>query len=1158
MSNLPKIIDNQHKTLLEVITNISPNYKDLSIATGYWDLEGTKQVLDSINAYEHIRLLIGREPLINRHRLGSPEIDFPEMDINSDLSNIPVSAENKETIAKIKSLIESGKLEVRIYRKSFLHAKCYIFGNYNSDSAVGIIGSSNFTGNGLTANAELNSLESDHRIVTYRPQTKEQETGHLYWFDTFWDNSEPWSGKFSDILGMSPVGDMLYSPYETYIKTLHDLYLEELEDEKLEISGSGENPLLDFQIKNVYALKRRLNKYGVAMLADSVGLGKTYTALEVIKQYLVGTGTKQRVEIICPKSLVSQWKSEMQKQGLHNLRSPITLQNPEQIKEEQKLDDIAGVSLFVIDEAHNLKNRAGKRFAQIVEWIKNNPGAHVLLLTATPINNQLSDITNQILLGSRGMADIFKLTVVDSSGQTVQKDFNQAIEDLKKKINKDVTSGNPIDYEYIRQIMAPILRTFVVRRTRQGIQKEYGSLVVNGKSLKFPTVVPEVTEYGFNPEVSNAVQQVTTDLFDVQNFYNLNVNQIIDYTQDLKHPIDQIVPKLEATGKPTQPSSPISYMYKNVLLLGFLPYRYQIYKTRHYGKTRSQIRELKLPSSESKSLFQQISMYGILRTVFLKRLESSVDAFKKSLDIYERKLNVFEEGIKDNKIVSMKDFVDLEKLFNTYGDDQSSELKIDDDQVVDTITANNYALVALQNDIASEREVIALLKKQLALLNQDDSKIKAFANLLANLKDKQNSGKKVLVFSFFSDTVEYLRKNLNHYAPWINEGDNAGYVSSSSHDDAGDMAERFSPNAQNVQLSGRKEIDYLVSTDVLSEGQNLQDCGVLINYDLHWNPVRMIQRNGRINRIGSPHDFVYVYNITPEKQLEEYLQLVSRLEGKINLIRNTIGTDTPVLAETENPLEFTDKWSDIYSASKSARENAMQLAEQSADLLLAEDEFVSDLKEFHSSCDQGYRSEVYGISAGKWGVMPTKTVRSGERPAILAMNTLLDSTGSIIGHTFVSSDKSGTTTRSIPQLQALEWLRTDKDDNGRTHDKISLNKEEIRQIIDIKSQTYEEDGVINSEKPQERSVLDIMYESHVSEEDIDLVRLAYATNNVLAREKIRKLVGSIVRAKRDNLGYLDSMQELILLAQSEKTSSKQVKQAFDLVIQQLIYVKDNS
>jgi len=424
MTNLPKIIDNDRKDLLSSFQVISKDHDTLSIATGYWDLKGMQEVFDCIKGYKKIRLLIGREPLIPRHKQFRPEPDYPDKDFFYDLEQMQPTVELKVLVKSIKELINSNLLEVRVYRKNFLHAKCYIFGDYASDNAIGIIGSSNFTKSGLTLNTELNALEADHRIVTFKPQSKKQEVGHLYWFDQFWNDptTEEWNGEFTELIAHSPVGDTLFSPYETYIKTLHDLYLDELIEEDIDKSIKGSHDLFDFQTKNVQALMRRLNKYKVAMLADSVGLGKTYTAIEVIKQYLTGEEGLRRVEIICPKSLVNQWQTELATQGVVNLR-PITLQNPRMIDEQSTLDNIASVSLFVIDESHNLKNRAGKRFQQIVEWIENNPKAHVLLLTATPINNQLSDIVNQILLGARGESHILKVTSIGK--QTVQIDFNQ-------------------------------------------------------------------------------------------------------------------------------------------------------------------------------------------------------------------------------------------------------------------------------------------------------------------------------------------------------------------------------------------------------------------------------------------------------------------------------------------------------------------------------------------------------------------------------------------------------------------------------------------------------------------------------------------------------------------------------------------------------------
>jgi len=384
---LPKIIDNNNKILLDVIENISPKHDELSIATGYWDLPGTQLIIEKLKEYKKIRLLIGREPSIPRYKAEKPEPDYPESDIFYDLEKLSQDQNFQQVIVDIKELIKKGVLEVRVYRKSFLHAKCYIFGNYESHEAVGIIGSSNFTKNGLTQNTELNALEPDHRIVTYKPRTDKQEVGHLFWFDQFWNDpsSENWDGKFIELLEQSPVGDVLFSPYESYIKTLHDLYKEELEEEDLDSSIKGKYDLFDFQVKNAHAIRRRLKKYKVAMLADSVGLGKTITAIEVMKQYLTSDEGVRRVEIICPKSLKEQWTKELASQGVFNLM-PVTLQNPQEIDSKFKLDHIASVALFVIDESHNLKNRSGKRYEHIVKWLKNNPKAHVLLLTATPID----------------------------------------------------------------------------------------------------------------------------------------------------------------------------------------------------------------------------------------------------------------------------------------------------------------------------------------------------------------------------------------------------------------------------------------------------------------------------------------------------------------------------------------------------------------------------------------------------------------------------------------------------------------------------------------------------------------------------------------------------------------------------------------------------
>lgn len=1130
--NLPKIIDNNRKKLVDVFNEIAQNHTELSIATGYWDLDGMKLVLSSVNNYSKIRLLIGREPLIPRHKLIVPELDYPDQDFKFDLSMIAPDSGLKEVVIKIKELIAEGRLEVRVYRKNFLHAKCYIFGSYESSEAVGIIGSSNFTKNGLTQNSELNSLESDHRVVVFQPKTQEQEVGHLYWFDQFWNDktAENWNEQFSAILGTSPVGDELYSPYETYIKTLYELYKEEIEDDGKQLSENGQGKtLFDFQQKNVHALLRRLRKYKVAMLADSVGLGKTTTAINVLKQYIDNPEGKKRVEIICPKSLVQQWEKELATEGIFGLK-PITLQNSGEIERRKELDNIASVSLFVIDESHNLRQTSGSRFKLLLDWVRSNPTAQVLLLTATPINNQLSDLTNQILLGTGGNSEVLKVTIADEQKQTVQISFYQAVENLKKKINQDIKRDGKIDYDYIKQVMTPIIRTFVVRRTRQGIEKEYGSLTINGVEKKFPKVFPEVTEYELDKKLVSAIRKIKTPTVPLASIYELDPNEIIEKCKDLKHPIDQIgkITK-KINEKIISEENPMYFVFQLILMLGFIPYRWMMYQTKYYGKTRDEIKEIGLSSESSKKLLLQLGIFGILRTVFLKRMESSVSALRSSLETYNHKLELFEKGIDEGKIVSLQD---LEALEASYGD-EDLEVDVDalEENTLDTVDEKSYEIEKIKQDLKKEKELVAVIREQLEILAKDDSKIKCFGSLVDSLQ-KRNPNKKILIFSYYADTINYLEKTIPKYSSSITNK-NTGFVSSKNRNDAENLASRFSPKAKNYILKEEEvELQYLFSTDVLSEGQNLQDAGILVNYDLHWNPVRMIQRNGRVNRLGSPFEEVYIYNMRPEAKLDTYLKLIQRLEGKINLIKNTIGTDTPVLDEPENPIEYTDSVSDIYSDDFQKRMQALQDAEKASDFLLSEDEFVLDLKRFNENdlYPEEYKESIYNISDGKWAVAPTNIPRGQKRPEVFGLTKLLSDEGEITGFQFTKTDRFASQLYAVSQLQALEWLRTTPDDNKRSSDKITVDKIVVKNQLESKIIQYYGDEETGSLIGQENEILRTLYTNGCVEEEIDMVRDAFKTKDVFYKRDVGQLKRKVMAQKNKGDAYQETLLKLVALA----------------------------
>jgi ERCC4-related helicase len=1158
---IPKIVDNNRRVFVDLIKQIAPKHDELSIATGYWDLSGTKLIIDELKNFKKIRLLIGREPLIPRHKAYRPEPDYPDADFYFDLERMIPDLALKQVVIEIKDLIKKGVLEVKVYRKAFLHAKCYIFGGYSSHEAIGVIGSSNFTQNGLTHNTELNAVESDHRIVMFKPQTKEQEVGHLYWFDQLWNDpdTENWQGKFVELLEESPVGDVLFSPYETYIRTLYELYKEELEEIEIGTNRNSQYELLAFQKRNVQHLLRKLDKYSVAMLSDSVGLGKTITAIEVIRHYTESDIGRKRVVIVCPKSLKPQWERELLKSGIPNLK-PVVLQNLQAIEDEKRLDDIASVALFVIDESHNLRKTTGTRYEALLEWIRKNKKAHVLLLTATPINNELQDLTNQILLGTRGFGDSIKVTTVDShTGLSGTKDFVRAVEDLQKKIKKQINQGQDVDYEEIRRVMGPIIRSIVVRRTRHGIEKEYGHLIIEGQERRFPKSMPKNCAYMLPDDLLEKVLSVKSSLIDLPFVYSKDPEEIAEKCTILKHPLDQL--KLVENSfekEELRSESPIYFVFQLILMLGFIPYRWRIYRTEYYGKTTEEIKDLRLTGDKSRELQQQRGIYGIFRTIFLKRMESSVRAISISLNTYKDKLKLFNEGLKRNKIVGMDDIEALRTALESEDEDGLLEAMDKDagDQpiVLDEVDERKYNLDALKLDIKRELELIDIIQKQLQFFEQNDTKLTALIELLKKIDKEKPAGEKVLVFSYFADTINYLEEKLKGCV--VSEK-NAAFVSTKNRQNADDYASRFSPKSKIYSLKdGETELKYLFSTDVLSEGQNLQDCGIVINYDLHWNPVRMIQRNGRVNRLGSTYEQVFVYNMNPLQKLDLYLRLVKRLEGKISMINNTIGNDQSVLGEAANPIDYIENIKDLYSDEAQKRAKALEDLEKAGDFLLIEDDFILDLKKFDRDEKNSteYKGKIYCIPKGKWALLPDGHPATNDIEVMALSNLFSDDTRLV--PEFIKMNMKGSNRSAMSTLEALQRVRVDESQNRRQSDRITCDKVVIRGIAQKPESYVLEEVGEQTPTGQKLELLRIMSKIHYSPEDIDIVGQAFGTKNYLDKKEIDKLVRTVVKASRENKPYQDMLNSLLKRAK-EIVADKEESIKPDRVENVLIYVGKN-
>ena len=1126
-----KLIDNSSNdyqlgcVLKELINDVS--YSEISIATGYWDLPGMVGIYDELASFlerENItfRILLGEEPSVKAYQVRNPakqDPDFPEKYLKKDLENLQLKEEFQKVaylLGKYLDETNSGKIQIKVYRKNFLHAKCYIFGT-DAENAVGIIGSSNFTRQGMFGNFELNQFEDNNATVNFIRKNITQHPSHRSWFEDLWNSSEDWSQTFKEeILALSKHGGTCFSPYEMYIHALYRIYGQDLLDEKenkvdIDDPGSGKPRLLKFQIQNVNSLIKKLERQGVAMLSDSVGLGKTYTAIKVIEYY---TRTKgQRVVIVCPAGLIDQWERAFADFKVENPPRIYSLQDTNKVNQiRDNLKDIP-VGLFVFDESHNLRSSGGQRFDVFIRWRQENENSKTLMLTATPINNQLADLTNQIMLGSGG--NIYKLGRFYDRGRQRYFTLKERLELLQTDMRRQIRENGFINYQQIKEQLTPLLNRFIVRRTRQGIEKEFpDGLEINGKLQKFPKSYPDNLEYEVPNQFKSQLLKMAEKNPELTRAFNYEIASLAEL-EYLAHPLDLFNHYTERA-KPIQSS--LEIIYTALLSLGFPCYRYNIYRWAYYGRQRG---ELELNADENRELSRQIGIYGIFRTVFLKRLESSLYSINKSVGNYENKLKDFQTKLnKYNKIISVKNLSALNKAIDTYNEQNAEEDELDFDvetfegkeQEFVTIPADEgtFNVKQLKSDIEKDLSVISILKEQIGLHIKKDDKIQELAKHL-----NQNDDRKVLVFTYFADTLKYLSETLPQY---LIKGKNIEFALGSKNE-IEDYAKRFAPVSKKYLLkSDEKEIDFLIATDKLSEGQNLQDCGMIVNYDLHWNPVRMIQRNGRINRLGTVHEEIFIYNFRPEEQLESYLQLVRKLEDKINLIRYTIGSDQSVLDEEPIPQDFTE---DLYSRDEKKRLAAFQKIFETSELLAAEDLFMDDLREFDRNevFSTKYKEQVKNLSKGKWGkVQMRKDDDDYHYLAHLAAGDEVTGSDYDAGYFVIfGNDSSG---ELITTTEGLLAIKATSEQNERFTDKFKHKPETEAFILDfiLNFEFSNEEHQVRYNQPQQTAILLLknkMIEYGYPFDDIENVEncIQHSQNAYLNKESM-KLVRVINRMFR--------------------------------------------
>jgi superfamily II DNA or RNA helicase len=824
---VPDLVDNQfttQTTLGELLAMqlCQADAPCLWVATAYFNLDGLEKLGDALDKVQELRLLIGTEPdqeFLLTQRLWR--------ELEQHLALISPHAQQK--LERWSAFLAQDKVQVRRYvpreHGRVLHGKAYLLLGVPQFGDLGVIGSSNFTGAGLTANLELNAILKQQSATDALKR----------WYEAVWEKSEDYK---QDLLRLLTEFTDALKPCEVYFKVLYEAYRDRLSAKPTDKDGKASPILLaDFQRDGYHAAREILDTYQGVLIADSVGLGKTYLALRLLDDYAYQR--RQTALVICPAALRDTvWKPLLEQHAI-----PHRIESMEQVSQsDTPIDEYAQYPIIVVDESHNFRNPGSNRWRNLFEIARRaserSPDEfRLILLTATPVNNSVYDLYHQVRLITRDDKGYFQAAGIEN----LEGYFRNA--------------------EVQRETLYELLEAIGVRRSRLFIRKHYPDAQIDGKRLHFPE----------------------------RRIHSMRYNLQAVYGGDLYHQIANAIETLYLA--PYQLDSYRREVAQQHTSLFGQDWEQLSNALRRMGLTDAQISELR------KRLGEQSGLAGLMRVLYLKRLESSVEALRNSLRHQLEFQKRFLETLRQGKLLTSSDYRRMRMLEE---EDEIAEGDWNEFlQSLESIDTEAYDLSLIQQHVEADvRTLTQLLGDLNRLTPADDDK---FQTLLAWLQG-EGAGKKVLLFSYYKDTARYMYEYLRQQLPQREIALITGGMPAEQRRDA---VRRFAPRANRYTLQPHeREIEILVATDALSEGQNLQDASVIVNYDLHWNPVRMVQRIGRIDRIGSEHNTIEVYNFIPEDALEELLGLMERLHEKLQAINRTVGLDASVLGEAPNPMDF--------------------------------------------------------------------------------------------------------------------------------------------------------------------------------------------------------------------------------------------------------------
>ena len=875
---MPRIFDNIEEKLLPALQETLAVCARADFCVGYFNLRGWRQLHDYVEKWAGgegncCRLLVGMQTLPAEDLRAALSLSSTPSNMDNATAlrlkrmlaeefrnQLCIGApteEDEQGLRRLAHQIKTKKVIVKLFVKHHLHAKLYLLFRPDPNNPVtGFLGSSNLTLAGLSKQGELNVDVLDHDATLKLAK----------WFDDRWNDH--WcldiSKELVEIIETSWARETPIPPYHIYLKIAYCLSQEARAGlSEFRIPKEFGNRLFEFQKAAVKIAAHHLNKRGGVMIGDVVGLGKTLMATAVARIFEDDHGLETL--IICPKNLVRMWEEYRDQYRLHAKVMSIT-------RAIAELPECRRYRLVVIDESHNLRNREGKRYHAIRDYIEKNE-SRVVLLSATPYNKSYLDLGSQLRLFVAEDRDlgIRPERYLRDVGET---EFIRQHQCPVRSLAAFEHSQHPDDW---RELM----RLYLVRRTRSFIQDNYAEYdparkqkfltFEDGRRSYFPTRVPRTLKFRINEEDKN-------DQYG--RLYCEDVVKIINKLDLPRYGLGNYI-------APTPDDPPSQQEDK------------QIDDLSRAGKR----------------------LMGFCRTGLFKRLESSGSVFLQSLERHILRNYVYLHAIENGLSIPIgtQDVEMLDsRVYDEDADDVHARLDFEEDAAEEETKACEQSLRTSEQFRAKAKEIYEFYekhaKRRFKWLRADlfipdlrddletdakslikilksagqwdpaaDTKLHA---LVAMLK-KTHPGEKVIIFTQFADTARYLEHQL--------KTQHVDRIASATGDSSDPtlIAWRFSPvsNSKRANVTPLQELRVLVATDVLSEGQNLQDCHVVVNYDLPWAIIRLIQRAGRVDRIGQEADTIVCYSFLPAEGVNKIIRLRERVRQRLKENQEVVGAD---------------------------------------------------------------------------------------------------------------------------------------------------------------------------------------------------------------------------------------------------------------------------